>query len=99
MKKKGQLEDGEEGVEKDFFLNKYRRWLEEQKKKKKELDAKKQKVLAELSCPLCKENLVVKEIKDVKVFCCDSCQGGWLEEKSLEILLQPIQEKDEQDSS
>jgi len=41
-----------------------------------------------MKCPKCKDSMVVLELNDVEIDKCFSCNGVWLDEGELELLLQ-----------
>ena len=44
-------------------------------------------------CPVCKKAMVVLEFNQVEIDYCPSCQGCWLDEGELELLLQLSEER------
>jgi len=40
-----------------------------------------------MECPVCKEPLIVLELEEVEIDYCVGCQGIWLDEGELELLL------------
>ena len=47
-----------------------------------------------MDCPVCKDPMVVLELDEVEVDHCLTCQGIWLDEGELELLLESGPEKD-----
>ena len=47
-----------------------------------------------MDCPVCKEPMIVLELKEIEIDHCISCQGIWLDAGELELLLENTQEKD-----
>ncbi len=45
-------------------------------------------------CPVCKEPMVVLELNEVEIDYCPVCEGIWLDEGELELLLENASEKD-----
>ncbi|MEJ2633826.1 MAG: zf-TFIIB domain-containing protein [Calditrichia bacterium] len=41
-----------------------------------------------MNCPVCKKTMIILEFDQVEVDYCPSCQGVWLDQGELELLLQ-----------
>lgn len=47
-----------------------------------------------MDCPVCKEPMIVLELKEIEIDYCSSCGGIWLDAGELALLLEDTEKKD-----